>query len=148
MATVTKEQTFPAPIERPNASHVLVFDGHCKFCRANVRLIHCVDQGRVAYLSLHDPEVQNRWPELTYEQLMKQMYLIDIETGAKHPGAAAFRFLTRKLVALWPLAPLLHIPGSLPLWQFIYSRIARVRYRFGRVKDECEGSCELHFDKS
>lgn len=134
---------FPTPSERPGA-YVLIYDGHCKFCQANMRCLAAIDQGRVAYISLHDPMVAENWPELTYDQLMERIYLIDHQ-GHAHGGAAAFRFLSRKLMALWPLAPLLHIPGSLPIWQFAYKQIARIRYRFGRI-DECDnGSCAVHF---
>ena len=146
MAIASKERSFPTPVDRPGSRYVLIFDGHCRFCRANIQWIHAVDQGRVAYLSLHDPEVQSRWPELSHEQLMKRMYLIDLKSGAKYPGAAAFKVLSRKLMAFWPVSPLMHIPGSLPVWQYLYSCIARVRYSFGRVKEECDGTCELHFD--
>lgn len=143
MATVEKTPDFPTLEERPGA-YVVIYDGHCKFCRANVRWISAIDQGKVAYVSLHDAIVKERWPELTYEQLMDHLYLIDGDD--KFPGAAAFRFLSRKLVALWPLAPVMHIPRSLPLWQFCYDRISRIRYRFGKI-DDCEnGSCSIHFD--
>jgi predicted DCC family thiol-disulfide oxidoreductase YuxK len=147
MATATtKTKSFPTPDERPGADFVLIFDGHCNFCRANIAWISAVDRGRIAYLSLHDAEVHQRWPELTHQQLMDRMYLVDVNSGRKYGGAEAFRFLSKKLIALWPLAPLLHIPGSLPLWQFLYSSVARVRYKFGRI-EECEdGSCNLHFD--
>ena len=146
--TVTKSPNavFPSPLDRPNAPYILIYDGHCRFCRANIAGVAAIDRGKVAYLSLHDVEVQKRWPDLTYDQLMERMYLVDLATGDKHGGAAAFRFLSRKLPALWIFAPLMHIPGSLPLWQFLYSRIARIRYKFGRI-EECEnGSCSLHFD--
>ena len=35
-------------------------------------------------------------------------------------GAVAVRYLSRRLVLLWPLALLLHVPGSLPLWKSLY----------------------------
>ena len=145
MATVTQSTAdFPTLDERPDA-YVLIYDGHCKFCRANVRWISSVDQGKVAYVSLHDPIVAQRWPDLTHEQLMEHLYIID--GNDKYAGAAAFRFLSRKLVAFWPLMPLMHIPGSLPLWQFGYDRVASIRYRFGRIEDCENGSCQVHFDK-
>lgn len=144
MSTATiNSADFPTLAERPDG-YVVIYDGHCKFCRANVRWISAVDQGKVAYVSLHDPIVQERWPELSYQQLMDHLYLIDGED--KYPGAAAFRFLSRKLIALWPLAPIMHIPFSLPLWQFVYDRIARIRYRFGKTDDCDNGSCSIHFD--
>jgi predicted DCC family thiol-disulfide oxidoreductase YuxK len=145
MSTDTTTTEFPTLDDRPDA-WVVIYDGHCKFCRANIHWISAVDQGKVAYVSLHDPVVQARWPELTHEQLMDHLYLID---GAnKYAGAAAFRFLSCKLVALWPLAPLMHIPGSLPVWQFFYDRVARIRYRFGKVEDCENGACHVHFDRT
>ena len=140
----TAPAEFPTPQARPHA-YVMIYDGQCKFCRANVAWISAIDQGKVAYLSLHDPVVRQRWPDLTYEQLMKHLYLIDGDK--KYAGAAAFRFLSRHLIALWPLAPVMHIPFSLPVWQFAYDRIARIRYRFGKV-DACDNeACSIHFDK-
>jgi hypothetical protein len=46
------------------------------------------------------------------------------------------------LPRLWCLAPLLHIPGSLPLWQFLYRQVAKRRYK---IAGTCEdGTCRLH----
>lgn len=142
-STTTDATTFPSLTDRPHA-YVLIYDGECRFCRANVRWIHALDQGRIAYVSLHDPIVGERWPELTHEQLMQRIYLVD-DQGRRYGGAEAFRYLSRKLVALWPLAPLLHIPGSLPLWQFMYKKIAKIRYRFGKVPACDDGQCDVHF---
>ena len=75
------------------------------------------------------------------------MYVIDRE-GEPHRGAAALKYLSRHLRPLWPLAPLLHIPGTLPIWQWCYQQIARRRYLWGRA-DECDsGSCRVHFKAS
>jgi predicted DCC family thiol-disulfide oxidoreductase YuxK len=71
------------------------------------------------------------------------MYLIDRQ-GRRHAGAAAFRHLSRRLVPLWPLVPLLHLPGSLPLWRFLYRQVAKRRYRLGKTAP-CESeTCHLH----
>jgi predicted DCC family thiol-disulfide oxidoreductase YuxK len=134
-----------SPRDAPEAD-ILIFDGHCRFCLAQVRRIQACDGGhRIAFLSLHAPEVAERWPELSHDELMAHMVLIDHGSGRKHSGAAAFRFLTRRLPRLWLLAPLMHFPGSLPIWQFFYHQVAKIRYRFGRT-DECdEGTCHIHF---
>ena len=76
--------------------------------------------------SLHDPSVAADFPELTIEQLQEQMFVIDTQGNARG-GATAVRYLSRKLPLLWPLALLLHIPGSLPLWNRLYAFIAKRR---------------------
>lgn len=143
--TAKQEVHLPAPAELPNAP-VVIYDGHCKFCSGQVRNLARWDgQGRIAFLSLHDPEVTRRWPDLTHDLLMEQMYLID-PTGQRHSGAAAFRYLTRTLPKLWLLAPMMHLPCSLPIWQFCYRQIAKRRYLLGKTESACDdGACKVHF---
>lgn len=141
----SQTRLLPTLTDRPH-TEVLIFDGNCRFCIAQMRLLNRLDtRDRLAFVSLHDEEVTGRWPDLTHDQLMEQMYLVD-RSGNRHGGAAAFRYLSRILPPLWPLAPLLHIPFSLPLWRFGYRVVARYRYRFGRVNECEEGSCSVHFD--
>jgi predicted DCC family thiol-disulfide oxidoreductase YuxK len=132
----------PTPVDRPDAD-IVIYDGHCRFCRGAVSKLARFDPGgRLAYLSLHDPEVHRRWPDLEHDELMKQMLLVD-RHGGRHWGAAAFRYCTRRLPTLWILAPLLHIPFSLPLWQFFYVQFAKRRYLFGKVQSCDSGSCHI-----
>jgi predicted DCC family thiol-disulfide oxidoreductase YuxK len=128
--------------DRPNAD-VVIYDGHCKFCTAQVQRLASWDRGdRLAFLSLHDPITRERFPDLTHDQLMQQMYVID-RSGTRHGGASALRYLTRRLPSLWFLAPLLHIPFTLPIWQWLYRRLAERRYRL-RGGDPChDGSCPV-----
>jgi predicted DCC family thiol-disulfide oxidoreductase YuxK len=132
------------PDERPSAD-VVIYDGQCPFCTAQVQRLAALDRGkRLAYLSLHDASVLNRYPGLTREDLLQQMYVID-QHGNRYRGAGAIRHLTTRLPALWGVAPLLHIPGSLPIWQWLYRQVARRRYRrMGR--DACKNdACRIHF---
>jgi predicted DCC family thiol-disulfide oxidoreductase YuxK len=133
----------PSPTERPDAD-VVLYDGDCRICTTQIARLPWWDcQGKLAYLSLHDPEVARRYPDLTHEMLMRDMYIVD-RAGERHRGAAAIRYLSRRLRRLWWLAPVLHIPFSLPVWQWLYRQIADRRYRFGRVSD-CDGdACSLH----
>lgn len=135
----------PSPHERPEAD-VIIFDGQCQFCRTQVqRLAQWDRKGRLSFLSLHAPDVAQRWPDLTHQQLMEQMYLID-QRGNRYGGAMALRYLTRQLPRLWPLLPLMHIPGSLRFWQMLYRWVARQRYRLSGARscDE-DGTCQIHF---
>lgn len=135
----------PTLLDRPHG-HVLIYDGHCKFCIGQVSRIARLDMTKsVTFLSLHDPLVGERYPDLTHEQLMEQMVVVDAKTGKRHAGAAAFRFLTRKLPLLWPIAPCLHIPFTLPLWQWGYRQVAKRRYRWGKITESCEeDACQIH----
>jgi predicted DCC family thiol-disulfide oxidoreductase YuxK len=139
----TVANALPTPAERPEAD-VVIFDGNCRICTAQIRKLAWWDcQGKLAYLSLHDPEVARRYPDLTHDMLMAQMYVVDRQ-GRRYGGAAAIRYLSRRLRRLWWLAPVLHFPGSLPLWQWLYQQVAKRRYRFGTVQ-ECDGdACRLH----
>lgn len=134
--------TLPRPEERPDAD-VVIYDGECRICSEQIaRLSRFDGRGRLSYLSLHDPVVTERYPDLTHEALMADMYVVD-RAGGRHRGAAAFRYLSTRLPALWWLAPVLHFPGTLPLWQRIYRMFAKRRYRFGRVESCENGSCRL-----
>ncbi len=144
-STTSKEpRPLPAPEERPNAA-IIIFDGQCGFCRGQVERLSRWDRTKsLAFLSLHDSEVSKRFPDLTFNQLMDQMYLVDI-SGNRHGGAAAFRYLSRKLPRLWFLAPLMHIPGSLSIWQWLYRKIASRRYRLSDQSNCDESNCKVHF---
>ena len=137
----------PNPAENPTAN-VVIYDGHCKFCTASVQKLARWDSAsrKLAFLSLHDPEVQNRFPQLSYDQLMQEMYLVD-HHGKIHRGAEAFRYLTTRLPRLYLLAPLMHIPFSLPFWSWAYRQIARRRYSIMGKTTACDGdACRIHFN--
>jgi predicted DCC family thiol-disulfide oxidoreductase YuxK len=140
----TSEKRLPSPDVRPGAD-VVIFDGDCRICTGQIRLLARLDRGqRLSFISLHDPLVAERYPDLSHDDLMQQMYVVDGE-GRRHGGVEAVRYLARRLPLLWWLAPLLHIPGSLPVWRFGYRSFARFRYRFGRT-GACEnGQCRVHF---
>lgn len=142
-ATHAIESPLPTPAERPDAD-VVIFDGHCRICTGQIRRLARWDWGgRLAYLSLHDAEVTRRWPDLTHDALMEEIYLVD-HAGRRHRGASALRYLSRRLPTLWWLTPILHLPGTLRFWQWLYRQIAQRRYRFGRIETCDDGSCRLH----
>lgn len=137
--------SLPSPTEVP-AADVVIYDGHCRFCTNQVQKLARWDgKGRLAFLSLHDPEVAKRYPNLSYDDLMKQMYVVT-PGGKQYAGAAAFRYLTRRLPWLYVLAPLLHIPFTLPVWQWLYRQVAIRRYKIaGKTGEACDGeACAVH----
>lgn len=136
------EPVLPSPAELPQAD-VVIFDGQCRFCRASVARLHRLDgRDRLAFISLHDPEVARRYPDLSHDELMQNMYVVD-RRGKRYYGAAALRYLSRRLPRMWWAAPALHVPLSLPVWQYLYQHVARRRYLFGRVQSCDGGACQL-----
>jgi predicted DCC family thiol-disulfide oxidoreductase YuxK len=134
--------TLPSPTERPDAD-VVIYDGDCGICTAQVSKLPFWDcQNRLAYLSLHDPEVERRYPDASRERLMQEMLIVD-RKGGRHWGPEAIRYLTRRLRRLWWAAPLAYLPGSMFVWRPLYRWVARNRYRLSGKKCASD-ACQLH----
>lgn len=123
------------------ARDTVLYDGQCRFCRSQIGILRGFDiAGRLAFTSLHDPSVARDFPEIAPEDLHRQMYVVD-PRGLARGGAEAVRYLSRRLVLLWPLALFLHVPGTLPIWQQLYAFVARNRMR---IAGSCtDGTCRL-----
>lgn len=136
----------PDPDQAPGKD-VVIYDGECNFCRAQVMRLQSLDRfgHRLTYLSLHDDRVEQRYPGLTHDQLMDQMYVVDPQ-GRQFGGSDAVRYLTRRLPLLWPVMPVLHLPGTAGLWRWAYQQVAKRRYKIsGRSQKDCEsGACSIH----
>ncbi len=142
----------PSPIESGHAD-LVIFDGDCVFCTAQVKNLRRFDgRNRLAFISLHDKFVTENFPDLSHKQMMEQIYVVpNSKTGYtrhRYGGAAAIRYLTRRLPRLWIFAPLFHIPFTQPIQQWCYRQIAKRRYRIaGKTDSSCDegGTCDLHF---
>jgi len=138
----SEENPLPSTADRPDAD-VVIYDGKCGICTAQVKKLPFWDsQGKLSYLSLHDSEVQRRWPDVSHDRLMQEMLIVDRQ-GHRYWGAEAIRYLTRRLRRLWWAAPLAYFPGSMLLWRALYRWVARNRYRWSG-KQCVNGACELH----
>ena len=143
METTPANTTLPSPDQRPNAD-VVIFDGNCGICTAQVSKLPWWDcQKKLSYLSLHDPLVAERWPDMSSERLMQEMCIVNAK-GYEHWGAYALRYLTRRLRRLWWLMPLLYFPGSMILWRPLYRWVARNRYWLSGSSDCETDACKLH----
>lgn len=135
---------FMVTISVPPRRDTVLYDGACRFCIGQVGLLRRFDLGRrFDFRSCHEHSVATDFPELSRDELLSQMYVVDTAGGARG-GADAVRYLSRKLPPLWPLALLLHIPGTMPLWASCYRFIARNRYRIAGTANDCDsGTCKL-----
>lgn len=125
---------------------VVIFDGECNFCRSQVRNLRRLDfTKRLSFLSLHDQRVGERYPDLSRDDLMQQMYVVD-PIGQPHGGSEAVKYLSRHLPILWPVMPLLHLPGTAGIWRWGYKQIAKRRYQLAGKSKDCGDTCSIHFD--
>jgi predicted DCC family thiol-disulfide oxidoreductase YuxK len=139
------KSTLPDPDQSPGTD-VVIYDGDCRFCTSGVAKLRMLDccGNRLSYISLHDPRVSQRYPDLSHEQLMEQMFVVD-QKGNQHGGSDAVRFLSRRLPLLWPAMPVLHFPGTAGLWRWGYYQVAKRRYLIAGRNDGCEdGACAVH----
>lgn len=138
-AAAEPDRGLPTPAERPGAA-VVIYDGHCGFCCQQVaRLARWDRRQKLAFLSHHDPECARRFPELPAEELAAQLLVLS-PAGTAHGGATALRYLARRLPRLWPTLPLLYLPFSLPVWQWLYRQFAQRRTR-GTHSPGCSNGC-------
>ena len=143
--SMIQQNELPDPDKYPDGD-VVIFDGQCNFCKSQIRTLqrfNCCGN-RLTYISLHDPRVSEKYPDLTHEMMMEQMYVVD-RAGIRHGGSDAVRYLTRRLPTLWLAAPLLHLPGTARLWRWLYQQVAKRRYKLaGKSCDD--DACSVHFD--
>jgi predicted DCC family thiol-disulfide oxidoreductase YuxK len=105
---------------------VFYYDGGCGLCRSVVAVMSRLDiRRRVAWAPYQSLEAPPRG--LTWEDLERSARL---ETGQSghHEGFYAFRRLTLLLPPLWPLAPILWLPGVPGLGTGLYRWTAGHRY--------------------
>jgi predicted DCC family thiol-disulfide oxidoreductase YuxK len=121
---------------------ILLFDGQCAFCQRSVALLKRLDWfRRVTCLDLRDPaNVPALEPPLRLERLMEEMHIVTADRHRVYPGFRAFRWLAWRLPLTIPIAPLLYLPGVLPLGQHLYLWVARNRFKLVPCT---HGGCQL-----
>jgi predicted DCC family thiol-disulfide oxidoreductase YuxK len=132
----------------PSGKTAVLYDGHCKFCTASARkLLRLARPGAIELVDFQEPGVLARFPGLTYDDCMRQMYVVT-PTGRAYGGfEAAVRAVATRPV-LGGVAFLYYVPGLRQLCDAVYRWIAANRYRLlGKTVAEggCDGgTCALH----
>ena len=130
-----------ADVERIR-SWVVYYDGDCGFCTLSVRLLALADIFRQVewtdFRQLPAPPAGVTWEDLdaaAYLEVTRQTRRPDGmgERGAQlYRGFYAFRMLSLRLPPLFPLAPLLWLPGVNRLGEAAYQWVAANRYHISR----------------
>jgi len=133
----------------PPRKYVLLYDGHCPFCRKQSKNLQALARRRTLVASdFQAPGVLEQFPGLSHDACMKAMHLV-VPDGRVFRGveAAVQAVATRRIIG-W-FAYFYYVPGFRQLCDALYAFVAAHRYQFwGRsvAQSQCEqGTCSLHF---
>jgi predicted DCC family thiol-disulfide oxidoreductase YuxK len=120
---------------------VVLFDGLCPLCRKVVGVLTRLDwRGRLHFQDCRDTaRLPRTSPPLDPAKLLDEMHLVT-PAGRVHAGYAAVRWIAWRVPLMWPLAPLLYLPGVPWLGHRAYLWVARRRYRLVPCN---HGVCQL-----
>jgi predicted DCC family thiol-disulfide oxidoreductase YuxK len=119
---------------------VLIYDGHCPFCRKQVANLKRLVGERFRLESFQDKGVLDHYPDLTYDDCMKEIKLV-LDANRILGGAHAI-FHTLSLAPLYrPLRWLYGLPLFKQLLDLAYAFVARNRYAI--EKQHCNDQCHL-----
>ena len=109
---------------------IFYYDGDCGFCAAAVGVLRRLDWFRRVRWA--DFRVAAALPARAPAARLADEACLDDGGARPQWGFYAFRGLTLRLPALWPLAPLFWLPGFGRIGQPAYRWVARNRYRISR----------------
>ena len=125
-SSVSKSTEAPSSTSARRRRYTFYYDGECGFCTRVVRLLSAADlRRRVRWLAFQPLEALPG--DLTLADLRREAYIQrdDVLEG----GFYSFRRLTLVLPPLWPMAPLIWLPGMHWLGEPAYAWVARNRTR-------------------
>jgi predicted DCC family thiol-disulfide oxidoreductase YuxK len=123
-------QNDQAPPGRAERAQVF-YDGLCPFCLKSVAILKKLDWlHRLTYVNARELRgLSTGQSPLDPSRLLDEMHLVAPDGGRVYHGFGAFRWMAWRLPLLWPLAPLLYIPGVPALGQRLYLWVARNRFQ-------------------
>jgi predicted DCC family thiol-disulfide oxidoreductase YuxK len=121
---------------------VILFDGQCPFCRRSVALLKRLDWlGRFDYHDGRDGAgIPAHTAALDVERLTQEMHVLTPDRTRVLAGFRAVRWIAGRVPLLWPVWPLLFLPGMTRLGQKLYLWVARHRFHLVPCHD---GVCTI-----
>jgi len=106
----------------------VLYDGRCGLCIRTAFFLALLDHlRRLRLIDYHDAAERTKVaPDLQFKDLDRVMH-VRFSKARTEKGFDAFRALSWHLPALWPLAPLLHVPGVPLIGRRIYAAVAESR---------------------
>ena len=117
---------------------IFYYDGECGFCTLSVRILAVADLfGRVQWVpfqGLPEPPPGLTWEDLDAAAYLEVVHKVALPHGSGkrsrlYRGFYAIRMLTLRLPPLFPLVPLLWLPGVNKVGEAAYGWVAANRHR-------------------
>ncbi len=100
---------------------IILYDSKCDFCTSSVKALKKIDWlGALELRDLFDTKSYKDLPKISIKEAAKIVHAVS--NGNVQTGFFAFRILTWRIPLLWPLAPILYLPGT--------SKVGRVMYKW------------------
>jgi predicted DCC family thiol-disulfide oxidoreductase YuxK len=129
------------PDSAPNSA-IILYDGLCPFCIKNVSLLKRLDWlGRLQFHDCRDTAgIPTNTAHLEPAHMIEEMHVLTPDRTTAYSGFRAVRWVAGRVPILWPLYPLLFIPGMPRVGQRLYLWIARNRFHLLPCRD---GVCTI-----
>ena len=111
------------------ASLRVVYDGECDFCKSSLLIVHFLDALHLlTFVDYHNAGEMQIVPGVRFADAENAAIAVD-RKDRQHAGFFAFRQIARRLPAVWPLAPLMYVPGVPWVGVRVYAWVAQNRSR-------------------
>jgi predicted DCC family thiol-disulfide oxidoreductase YuxK len=109
---------------------VVLYDGDCPLCRKTTAILNRLDWfGRLAFHNCRDAaHIPANAAHLDAARMIQEMHVLTPDRRHALAGFRAVRWIAGRIPLLWPLYPLLFVPGMARLGQRLYLWVARNRF--------------------
>jgi predicted DCC family thiol-disulfide oxidoreductase YuxK len=109
---------------------VVLYDGECPLCRKTTGVLERFDWfGRLRFHNCRDAAgIPTHSAHLDPARTIQEMHVLTPDRTAAYSGFRAVRWIAGRVPVLWPLYPLLFIPGMAKVGQRLYLWVARNRF--------------------
>jgi len=125
-----------------SAKAIVLYDGDCPLCRKTTSILKRLDW--LHQLKFHNCRdtvgIPANSAHLEPARMIAEMHVLTPDRKNALSGFRAVRWIAGRVPVMWPIYPLLFIPGMPKLGQRIYLWIARNRFRLVPCRD---GVCTI-----
>jgi predicted DCC family thiol-disulfide oxidoreductase YuxK len=121
---------------------IVLYDGDCPLCGETAAVLKRLDWfARLRFHNCRDAAaIPANTAHLDPERMIQEMHVLTADRATAYSGFRAVRWIAGRVPILWPLYPLLFIPGVAKLGQRLYFWVARNRFHLLPCRD---GVCTI-----